>query len=111
MKITLPLHLYFTEEDDMFLAGSPQLNIMAFGKTLEEAEKEFSRLAERVVRYYKWNGKLEEHLINLGWIEKDGYYAYTKKIIPPKGKIVSNKEVTYTFTLPTGAKESMVAAG
>ena len=111
MKIILTLDIFFTVEDDIFLAGSPQLNIMAFGNTIEEAENEFARLSERVIRYYKWNGKLEEHLANLGWIEKDGHYTYTKKIIPPKGKIVSNKEVTYSFTLPTGAKELTVPNG
>jgi hypothetical protein len=45
MTITLALHLFFTEEDDMFLVGSPQLNIMAFGKSIDESEKEFFRLA------------------------------------------------------------------
>lgn len=89
----------------MYQAGSPQLNIMAYGKTPEEAEKEFLRLAERVVRFYKWNGRLEEHLFNLGWIEKDGHYIYTRKIIPPKGKIVLNKEISHAFTLPTEARQ------
>jgi hypothetical protein len=108
MTITLTLNLFFTEEDDMFLAGCPQLNIMAFGKTTKEAEVEFFRLAERVLRFYRWNGKLDEHLANLGWLENNGSYTYKNKVIPPRGKIVSNKELTHTFTLPTEIKPSKV---
>jgi hypothetical protein len=108
MKIILRLHLYFTEEDDLFLARSPELNIMAFGTTVIEAETEFYRLAERVMRYYKWNGKLEQHLARLGWRESDGNFTYLNRIIPPREKIVSNKEVMCTFTLPTKAHEPKV---
>lgn len=109
MDLKLNLNVYTTlEEEEMYMAGSPELNIMAYGSSPDEAEDEFFRLAERVLRYYKWNGRLDNFLDVLGWEVNGGEYVYTRNVEPPKGKVVRNKEVERLFVLPNGAPQNKV---
>jgi len=73
--VNLPVS--FIRESDQFVAYTPALDLSTFGKTLEEAKKNFSEAVEVFFDELTSMGTLEDVLLDLGW-KKQGDH-----LVPP----------------------------
>lgn len=75
MKVGLNVSIF--KEGKMFVAFSPALDLSTSGKSIAEAQKNFSEAVEIFFEETERKGTTNEALISLGWEQKDS------KVFPP----------------------------
>ena len=68
-SLNLPVSLL--REGNQFVAYTPALDLSTFGKTLEEAKKNFSEAVEIFFDELISMGTFEEVLLDLGWTKQE----------------------------------------
>jgi len=71
--------IFFKDEDGVFLAYCPSLNLIGCGDTELEAKASFDIVFEEYINYTTENNTLIEDLSKMGWEIKGN----NKKIVPP----------------------------
>lgn len=86
-KIKAGLELYVFAEESMFIIYCPALDLSAYGKTEEEAKKEFAIVFEMYINYSMNKKTLVKDLQNHGWKVKS---SRQKKMKAPTTKEMLN---------------------
>jgi predicted RNase H-like HicB family nuclease len=78
LNLNLPTFIY--QEEDRYVARIPSLELSAFGRTAEDAEREVGQMALLFLEALSQEGVLDKVLHNLGWT-----HLYGEWILPSEG--------------------------
>ena len=78
---SLKITIEFWREGNLYLARSPELDIVAQGNSLEEAKKNLLEVIEIQFEEMKELGTLDEFLLEAGYKSKDEILESEKEII------------------------------
>lgn len=90
--MSVGLNVSIFKEGKMFVAFAPALDLSTSGKTVEEAQKNFSEAVEIFFEETERKGTTNDALLSLGWEQKDS------KVFPP----VEVARTVTQVTVPVG---------
>jgi hypothetical protein len=67
-KITINCLIAFITDNERFVAYSPHLRIVGYGRTSEEAMADFEVAIKQFMAFHYKNKTLEKKLVKLGWV-------------------------------------------
>jgi len=77
-KLNLNIPIEYLDDGNFIHIYTPVLDVTSYGKTKEEAEKNFGEVVEILMEELIKRGTLEDVLLNLGWRKEK------KEYVPPK---------------------------
>lgn len=96
IEISIPVILFRDEEERIWYAHCPTLDITGYGESQEDAATSFKIMLRETIEYMVTHGTLDKELRRLGWKKtKNGQ-------VPPsmENMLQENKELRRMFALP-----------
>lgn len=82
MNLSVKVEIF--QEEDHFVALSPELNLSSFGENIEEAKTSFKEALEAFVEECQEMKTLEEVLVEAGFTKKNLVWEQRKPVIEEK---------------------------
>ena len=87
INIKVPLIVFKEEDEGIWYAHCPVLDITGYGKTQDEAKNSFEIVLEETVEYMITHGTLHDELRRLGWSRSEEH-----QLVPPDMGMLLKKE-------------------
>lgn len=87
IEITVPVVVFKDEEDGIWYAHCPVLDVTGYGKTKEEAKDSFEIVLDETIGYMLEHGTLDSELKRLGWGKTQG-----RPTPPDMSKLLKKRE-------------------
>ena len=76
-----------------FIAVAPHINIVGFGKSEDEAVKDFDKAVKCFIHFHEKNKNLHAKLLTLGWKVADNYETIAPKQFSVPTELLANATI------------------
>lgn len=97
--ISMSLAVALATDGASYLAIAPHLNLVGFGKTEDEALKDFDKAVSTFLKFHHKNGTFEAKLLSLGWQKSDHTHQPPSEFKVPTYLLEGGRKLTGNKTV------------
>lgn len=103
-RMTISIDIYVYQEDSVYVAYSPALDVSSSGLDANSAINSFHEAFELLITYTLSKGTFDKYLESLGWVTEKKPF---KKLIPPDLNTIRKANSHFDFMLRSASLQKI----